>query len=92
MDRKRRSNCAAPRAVLISPTFVSYFVYHRCLSRYHRAIPNLSLTECRKIANAAVTARASRRFQRFSKLQAAQSEEHREEHLRVWHNDLMQNS
>jgi len=44
MDRKRRSNCAALRAVLIFPTFVSYFVYHWLyrvvLSRYSEPLIN----------------------------------------------------
>lgn len=51
MDRKRRSNCAALRAVLIFLTFVSYFVYHRlprAVSSHHFE----PLIKCRKIANA----------------------------------------
>lgn len=54
MDRKRRSNCAALRMVLIFPTFVSYFVYHRLLrvlsSRYTE--PLINGTPKEKVANA----------------------------------------
>jgi len=51
MDRKH-SNCAALRAVLIFSTFVSYYITGYT-AWYHRANPNLSLTERQKIANAA---------------------------------------